>query len=35
MDQSLVMAKGLALLNEAMSHAIQGHPRWIGHTEEF
>ena len=35
MAQSLVMAKGLALLNEAMSHAMQGHPRWMGHTEEF
>jgi len=26
MDQSLVVEKGLAQLNEAMSHALQGHP---------
>ena len=28
MDNSLVMAKRLAEFNEAMSHAMQGHPRW-------
>ena len=31
MDHSLVVAK----LNEDMSHAMQGHPRWTGHSEEF
>ena len=32
MDQSLVVEKGLAQLNEAMSHALQGHPaRQMGH----
>ena len=30
MDHSLVIAKGLAELNKAMSHAVQGHPRWTG-----
>ena len=30
MDHSLVMAKGLAQLKEAMSHAMQGHPRLMG-----
>ena len=29
------MAKGLALLSEVMSYAVQGHPRWMGHSEEF
>ena len=29
------MVKGLAELNEAMSYAVQGHPRWTGLTEEF
>ena len=35
MDYSLVMTKGLMKLNEAMSHAMQGHPRLIGRCEEF
>ena len=26
-DYSLVMMKGFALLNEAISHAVQGYPR--------
>ena len=29
MDHSLVW------LNENMSHAVQGHPRWMGHGGEF
>ena len=29
------MVKGLAELNEAMSYAVQGHPRWTGLREEF
>ena len=33
MDHCLVMVKGL--MNEAMSHALQGHPRWTGHNREF
>ena len=33
MDQNVVMLKGLAQLNEAMSHAVQGHPRWTGCSE--
>ena len=35
MDHSLAMAKGLVSLNEAMSHAMPGHPRQIGHSGEF
>ena len=35
MDHSLAMAKGLALFNETMTHAMQGHSRWMGHSEEF
>ena len=35
MDHSLVVVKGLTYLNEAMSHAMQGHPRQMGHSEEF
>ena len=35
MDDNLVMAEELAKLNEAMSHAMQGHPRWTGHSREF
>ena len=35
MDYSLVMAKGLASLDEAMNHAQQGHPRRMGHSGEF
>ena len=32
MDHSLVMVKGLAQFNEAMSHALQGHSaRQMGH----
>ena len=32
-DHCLVMAEGLAKLSEAMSHAVQGHPRWTGLSE--
>ena len=35
MDRNLLLAKGLELLGEAMSHAMQGHPRRTGHCEEF
>ena len=35
MDHSLVMAKGLAKLNEAMSHAVQGYPKQKGRSGEF
>ena len=35
MDHCLVMVKGLASLNEAMSHAMQGHPRWTDQSGEF
>ena len=35
MDHNLVMVKGLIELNEAMSHAMQGYPRWTGRSEEF
>ena len=35
MDHSLVVVKGLVQLNEAMSHAVQGHPRWMGHSGAF
>ena len=35
MDRNLLLATGLALLGEAMSHAIRGHPRRTGHCEEF
>ena len=35
MDQSLVMERGLAELNEAISHAIQDHPREMGYNEEL
>ena len=35
MDHCLVMAKELAELNEAMSHASQGHPRQMGHSKGF
>ena len=34
-DYRIVRAKGFALLNEAMSHVVQGHPRQRGHSEEF
>ena len=34
MDHSLV-AMGLVLLNEALSHAMQGHPGQMGHSGEF
>ena len=34
-DHSLVVEKGLAKLKEAMSHAVQGHLRWTGHSGEF
>ena len=32
MDHCLVMVKGLASLNEAMSHGIQSHQRWTWST---
>ena len=35
MDHSLVVVKGLEELNEAMSHAMQGHPKWTGHGGKF
>ena len=35
MDYSLFVAKQLVLFNEAVSHARQGHPRQMGHSEEF
>ena len=35
MDHSLVMAKGLGGFDKAMSHAVQGDPRRMGHSEEF
>ena len=34
-DHSLVVARGLGQLSEAMSQAVQGHPRWMDHSEEF
>ena len=34
-DHSLVMAKELGQLSEARSLAMQVHPRWMGHSEEF
>ena len=30
-----LLANGLIQLNEAMSYAEQGRPRWMGHREEF
>ena len=35
MDHSLVVAKGLVQPNEAVSHAMQGHPRWTDHSGKF
>ena len=35
MGYSLVRAKGPVKLTEAMSHAMQGHPRQTRHREEF
>ena len=35
MDHCLVVAKELAELSEAMSHASQGHPRQMGHSKGF
>ena len=35
MGYSLVRAKGPVKLTEAMSHAMQGHPRQMNHSEEF
>ena len=32
---SLIVAKGLAYLSEAMSHAMQGHARLAGHDGEL
>ena len=34
-DHSLVMVKMLVQLKEAMSHAVQGPQRQMGHNEEF
>ena len=34
MDHSLVMAKGLAWLHEAVNHTVQDHPRQTGYSEE-
>ena len=34
-NHSPVIAKGLAQLKEAVSHALQGHPGWIGHDGQF
>ena len=34
MGHSLVVAKGLAGINETISHAIQGHSRWTSHGGE-
>ena len=34
-DHSLVIAKGLAQLNDTMSCARQGHAKWMGQREEF
>ena len=33
--QSNHMDHSLVLLNETMSHAMYGHPRWTGHGGEF
>ena len=35
MDHSLVTAKGLVQLSEAISNAVQGHSRQTGHSDEF
>ena len=35
MDLSLVVLEGLAQLSEAKNHAMQGYPRWMGHSGEF
>ena len=35
MNHNLVVVKALTELNEAMSRAMQGYPRWMGHSEEF
>ena len=35
MDHSLVVAKGLAGINETMSHAVEGHSRWTSQGGEF
>ena len=35
LDHSFIAPKRLGQLNEAMSHAVQGHPRWTGQSEEF
>ena len=34
MDHSLAVAKRLWKLNEAMSHAMQGHPEWTDYSRE-
>ena len=34
MDHNLTAAKAVQF-NEAMSHAVQGHPKWMGHCEDF
>ena len=35
MGHSLVLVKGLVLLNEDMSHVMHSHPRQTSHSEEF
>ena len=32
---SLIVGKRFVQLNEAMSHGGQGHPKWMGCSEEF
>ena len=34
-NQSKPMDHSLVELTEAMSHAMQGHPRWVGHGGDF
>ena len=35
MEHSLVLVKGLVLLNEDTSHVMQSHPRQTSHSEDF
>ena len=35
MDHSLVLGKGLRQFKEIISHAVPGHPRWMGHSKRF
>ena len=32
---SLVVVKGLAQVNKVISYVMQGHPRQMGHSEDF